>query len=343
MVKTLDEFKAELAAEDAVKDAEQEENALETTDESESTQETEETIETDEAEIESDEEGEGREPDPDKSDENEADDWLKGDDHESQAEKKFTDGDIGKVKSKLKTKLDKRHNSELEKLQAEIAQLRSGTQTPVTNLQKPKREDFYESDDPDEAYDSALIDYVSETAQAKVNASSESAKRKRLEVEQDLKISQGEDEHYSRAAELVSKSGITAEKYQAADSNFKQILEDMLPNNGDKVAAALVARLGAGSEKVVYNIGVNSAKQEKLKELLTNDSSGLDAYGYLVELKMELNSPVRRKTNAPKPAPSTKGNAVTSNTDKLLKKAEASGNIQEQVNVRRKIRLAGRK
>jgi len=340
MVMTREELQAEIDA-DAETTAEQGENVTEETAETETTQESDEAktdVTTDEEAEEAGEDGESETGEPEKA---EVEDWLKGDDHKSQAEKKFTDGDIGKVKAKLKSKFEKQHSGEIEELQAKIAELESGFTVVSDKLKKPKREDFDESDDPDAAYDDALTDYVVSKSQATVEAAQVTNKQQRIQAEQALKISQGEDEHYERAAVLVKKSGISAESYQAADSNFKQVIEDVIPGAGDQIAAALVSKLGEGSEKVVYNIGVNRAKQAELKSLLQSDQSGLDAAIYLAGLRAELNSTTKRKTNAPVPAPEVKGNIVLSDVKKQLAKAETSGDIQKQIDLRRKIRIAG--
>ena len=348
MAQTREEFKAAIADAEA---AQTDENAEVETEETEAPQAEEETPETEAGAEATQETEEVAETSEDESEETELEDWMKGDGHESQVDKKFSGEDVGIAKARLKTKLNKRHAGELEKKDARIAELEAlQTAAPASQpseLQKPKREQFDDADDPDEAFTDALMDWKLDKHKAGQAAATAATEQQQAQKEQLRKISQGEDDHYDRAAELVQKSNIPVEKYQAADTAFKQSIEVVVPNGGDDVAAALVARLGNGSEKVVYNIGVNAAKQEKLTELLKSDPSGLDAYGYLVELKLELNSPTKRKTKAPKPAPDVKGDVVENASIKALKKqyqaAVKTGNSQQRFDLRRKAKAAGAK
>lgn len=345
MAQTREEFKAANALAEA---AQTDENAEVETEETEAPQAEEETPETEAGTEDTKETDEDAESSEDESEEPELENWMKGDGHESQADKKFTGEDIGIAKARLKTKLNKRHEGELEKLQARITELETQPQSnQPSELQKPKREDFDDKDDPDEAFTDALMDWKLEKHQAGQAAATAATEQQRVQQDQATKVSQGEDDHYDRAEKLIEKSNIPAEKYQAADTAFKQSIESVIPTKGDEVSAMLVARLGEGSEKVVYNIGVNKAKQEKLTELLKSDPSGLDAYGYLVELKLELNSSTKRKTNAPKPAPTIKGDVVENASIKALKKqyqaAVKTGNSQQRFDLRRKAKAAGAK
>jgi len=313
--------------------AETDENLEVDTEETETSQESEGAEEADKTDDKAEDTDEGGEPKAEDTDEEEVEDWLKGDDHTSQAEKKFTDGDIGKAKAKLKAKV-KLKDGEIEKLQAEIAELKVPKQAQPSNLQKPKRDDFFEADDPEDAYTDALMDWKLNNHQATQAAANATVNQQRAQSENELRVSQGEDKHYERAGNLVNESNISSDKYQAADGAFRQAIEDVAPGDGDNIAAALVTRLGPGSEKVVYNMGVNKAKLVKFAELLRSDPMGLDAYGYLVELKTELNSPNKRKTNAPTPAAEVKGDMVVNDLKKQLEKAESSGDIQAQVSLK---------
>lgn len=340
MAQTLEELKAANAEAEA---AAEDENVSEEIEDESSPQEEESQDETETVEEEADSTEEVAETEAESAEESDAEDWMQSDEPKSQAEKKFTDGDIGKAKAKLKAKLADR-NSEIEKLKAELEAAKASS--PKTDkLVKPKREDFYESEDPDGDYMDALTDYKIQVNQAEQQARSASEATARQQQEQALEIAKSVDQHYERAVELSAKSGISAEQYQSADRVFREMVESIYPQAGDAIADALISNMGKGSEKVVYNLGVNATKRAELKALLEADKAGLKASIYLGKLTEQLASPSKRKTNAPAPAKTTKGDATENASLKALKKkydaAHKSGNDQEAFNLRRKARAKG--
>lgn len=344
MAITLKELKAQNAA-DAEENANQtDENTTEVEDETTSQ------VVEDETEIVADgdteEPNDGREPDSEGADDPDAEDWMNGDEPDSQADKKYSGTDIGNAKAKLRAKLEKKFDGETEKLQARIAELESVQQgAQPSGLERPKRDDFVDSDEPDEAYFEALTDWKLEKQKASQAAENATVETQRNQQANALKISQGVDAHYERAAELSEKSDIKPEAYQAADMAFRQAVDSVFPQAGDAIADGLISMLGKGSEKVMFSLGVNSQKRSEFISRLKEDPNGLKAMAYLGELKAELNAPKKRKSTAPQPAADTKGDASESSNIKALKKkyaaASKSGNQQEAFNIRMKGRAAG--
>ena len=246
-------------------------------------------------------------------------------------------------KGKL-SKAKEEHNAEIDKLKAEVAELKNGA-PPAKQLNRPKREDFYDHEDPDSAYLEALSDFNVEKSSAKQASKAKEAENNRQQQVLLDEINTGVDQHYERAVKLSEESGIKAETYQAADRTVRASIDAVVPGGGDIVTDKLIADLGEGSEKVFYSLGVNPAKRTKLQSLLTSDSSGLKAAMYLGELKAQLNAPKKRKTNAPKPAPHLNGDAAGGDEHKALKqeydKASDSGDTQAAFNARMKAREAG--
>lgn len=288
-------------------------------------------------------------PDDDepKGKEAETEDWMKPDDDQtssSNGEKKFGDTDIAAAKRKLRAKLEAKHESEAEKLKQRIKELeqRQGQQP---DLQKPKREDFYDKPDPDEAYAEAVAEWKWEqkNAESQAERAAREAERQRLERLQE--VSQGVDSHYTRAVKLAEESGISAEMYQSADFRVRQAVDAVFEGAGDSITDALIANLGEGSERVFYNLGVNKARLSQLQDLLKTDRTGIKAAVFLGSLKSELTAPQKRKSNAPKPAPVAEGDAAQSNRAKALKskydKAHAAGDSQAAFNAKREARQAG--
>lgn len=275
----------------------------------------------------------------------ELEDWMKSDDDQTSSnsgEKKFGDHDVAAAKKKLRAKLEAKHNDETEKLQKRIQELEQGKQP---DLQKPKRDDFYDQADPDEAYAEAVAEWKwnQKHAESQAEQAAKNAERQRLEKQQE--VSQGVDSHYQRAVTLAEESGISAEAYQAADFRVRQAVDEVFQGAGDSITDALIATLGEGSERVFYNLGVNKARLSELQTLLKSDSSGIRAAVYLGGLKRDLTAPQKRKSTTPKPAPTAEGDAPQSASVKALKskydKAHAKGDSQAAFDAKREARLAG--
>lgn len=257
------------------------------------------------------------------------------------AEKKYTGEDIGAAKAKVRAKLERK----IDERDEEIARLNEQLKVAKpSDAQKPRREDYYDADDPDEAFAEALVDWriKNQASQHAQHAEAEALKRQQAEAQ--AAISSEVDRHYERAVKLAADSGITPEAYQAADFNVRTMV-DALTGSGDSVVDALIATVGEGSEKVFYNLGINADRRNTFKSLLENDPTGLKATAYLGRLAGELSQPLKRKTNAPEPAPNLKGGAPTGDKFKALKKryaeAHRKGDRQSAFNIRREAKKAG--
>ena len=333
MAQTLEELKAEnAAAEVEVKTPPQE---VETE------------IEVVAAEVKAEESGEVVEPNEDETEKTEVEDWMQSDEPESQADKKYSGEDIGNAKAKLRSKLDKKHNTETDELKAEIERLKNG-RVDAKGLNRPKRDDFNDAEDPDEAYIEAFTDWKLEQSQAKAATKTKQGDQLKKAEEFKANVTKGVDQHYERAVELSENSGISPELYQSADLKVRQAVESVFPDAGDVITDTLITNLGKGSEKVFYNLGVNTAKRDEFKKLLSEDSSGMKAAMYLGTLKAELSAPNRRTTNAPSPAANISGDAQAGNDPfkadkKAYDNATKNGDTQAAFTARMKAKKAGAK
>lgn len=333
-VQTLDELKAENAKNE--KDPPQTEN------ENENPQGVTETPNTNSEDTTPPSEGEGAEAEVDDDDTG----WMDtGEETPSEnQDRKFTGSDIAAAKAKLKAKLRKR-DDELEALRAEVEALKKGNgHAPVSNTPnsaRPKRNDFDNADDPDEAFAEALFDWKMAQQNQQANAQTQNYQRKQAEQQLNAAV----DDHYTRAAKLATQSKITPEAYQASDLRVRTAIEGIFPNLGDAVTDGLIANLGEGSEKVFYNLGVNPTRLAELERRLREDKSGLKAAIYLGELRSSLAAPINRRSNAPAPAPTANGDVNASSNDAALKKryldAHRKGDQQAAFNARRDARKAG--
>lgn len=325
MANTLDELRAENAAEEAAKAQAPQPGASDVDDAAADD------LNTDDNLAEGGEGEEGQQAEPES--------WMKGDDQESHgADKKFTDSDIGAAKAKLRSKLEAKHQTELDELRNQLEELRRNTVSPQLSA-KPKRDYFYDQDDPDEAYTEALADWKLKETLSRQHQETQQyeMQRKQLEVQQSIESSV--DQHYERAAVLAAASGISPELYQSADHRVRSAIDGVFPGGGEQVTNSLIASLGEGSEKVFYNLGVSPKRLAELTSKLASDPSGLQASIYLGRLSAELVTPMRKKSNTPPPATTVQGDANTTDVGRNLQRryqeAHKKGDTQAAFNIRR--------
>lgn len=333
MEQTLEQLKAENAAREATQAPNPQDDAGEVIDEAADVDEPiEQTAESDEGESDT---------------QAEAEDWAKGDDQESQgAGKKFTDQDVAAAKNKLRAKLDRQHQSEIEKLQLQLEEERRKHQQVPQIGDKPKLEQFYDQDNPEEAFAEALVDWKMKASAAQQQVSHQQYEHQRKALEVQRRIEQSVDQHYERAAKLAEASGITPELYQSADLKVREAIESVFPGGGGEgVTNALIANLGEGSEKVLYNLGVNQARRNELVNLLKEDQSGLRASVFLGKLAAELSAPQRKRTNAPPPATQVQGDRKTTEAGRALhrkyEEAHKRGDVQAAIDLKSEAKRAG--
>lgn len=335
---TLAELKAENAkADDAAEGQENEATEDETASPPQADEvETEET-ETEETEEETEPEAETGETESEETD----DTWMQPEGHDSDADH-LSNAEAAKLRKKYQAKgearAERKYQEELAAANKRIAELESQSPAPTTGLVKPKREDFYDQDDPDEAYIEALGNYWEQKALAKVEAK-QAATEKTREAKALLKATEtAVDQHYERAAALAQRSNISPETYQAADRKVREAIEGIYPDNGDMIADQLIANLGEGSEKVFYNLGINPSRLSELTRRLTEDKSGLKASLYLGEVKGRLLQPHKRRSTAPGPAKTANGDGESESARSLKSKyteAHKQGNAQAAWNAKK--------
>lgn len=268
----------------------------------------------------------------------EPDDWMKG---EEEPAPQFTDSDVAKVRRKYKAeaKATKEENVELRK---ELDELKKKIETPVPaqTTDKPKREAFKTVEDYAEALtDWKLKNFKSENQSVQAAQQKEQAKKEHAQ-----KVAAAVDEHYGRAVKLSEKSGIKPETYQAADRVVREAIDSIFPDTGDAVTDALISSIGAGSEKVFYNLGVNPARRAELVKLLNEDRSGIKAAVYLGRLNTELSAPAKRESKAPDPPDPIQGDKANKGGDGgKLKKAydAAKDDVQKRLDLKKQAKAQG--
>ena len=273
------------------------------------------------------------------------DEWMRSDEQRSGSNAKFTDSDVANVRRKLKGKLQKEKDEkdvlaeENAALKAQLAGNSGGNtnQRPSAPVKMPMLSEFgYREAD----YQAAMRKWVQQEAAAthqniaKETSQTEAQRRAYEQSQKSL------DDHYARAGKLVEKANIEPEVYQKADTAVRNAVESVLPNGGDTITDGLIARLGEGSEKVIFFIGRNSAKQVELIESLRNDPSGISAAIMLGQLKTKL-STQNRDSGAPSPGSKVNGDGSGGvNVNKLKRKYE-SGDVQTRINIKRQAKKDG--
>lgn len=302
--------------------------------------------EIDESEEESSEESAAEESEEEEGEVLESEDWMKSDDEEEGEESaSFSDGDMAKLRRKMKGKAAEakaESDETIDKLEQKIKDLESGKSQKQETIERPKRDDFQD----DDAYDDALFEYRTDVKNAKTGASDAAKNLKDQRDAKDAVINDDVNKHYERAAKLAEKSGIKAETYQAADMRVRQAVEKIIPGGGDAIVDNLISVTGAGSEKVFYKLGVNPKKLEALIEKLQDNSGGLSAAAYLGNLSESLNNPTKKTSKAPAPGEDIEADGTTSATklkgmQKKYKEAHKSGDSQAAFNIKKKAKAAG--
>jgi len=264
---------------------------------------------------------------------------------EAEAEKTFTGNDIAAARRKEREKSDRRHNEENSKLQAEIDQLRQAGKP--ANGQKPKREDFYDQVDSDEAYLDALSDWKIDQKVVQAENRNRKLQAAQFQEQQQQATSQRVNQHYANAEKLIAGSNISAEMYATADQRVRNTIEAMVPGGGDAITERLIADLGEGSEKVFYNLGVNKQRMSEFVEKFKSDQTGIQAAMYLGRLQSKVGNPQTKKTTAPAPAPSINGDAngdqgkAANEFKKRYDSAHSKKDAQSAFNARADARSAG--
>lgn len=265
--------------------------------------------------------------------------WLADseDEQASGSGAKFSDGDVAAAKRKLRAKLEKQHNEELERIKAELEALKQSRTQPVT--QSVSKVPTLEQYDYDEAkYSAAMQAYVLNMVQGATQANQTQSKQ----AQQQQALERNVNDHYERAAQLVKKHNIDPDLYHDAGLNLRKTIEAAFPGQGDVITDQMLARLGEGSEKVEYHLGRNAQKREILKAKLLDDPTGLSASIYLGKVLAEVSEPARKQTRAPAPAArATGGEGVVSDELSMKKKYRAESDVQKRFDLRRKAKLAG--
>ena len=249
-------------------------------------------------------------------------------------------------------KADLRDTSdENAELKARIAALEGGNtpqaQAPKPTLgARPTREQF---DFDDNAYDVAVDEWNDAKFDLKLNerltTNQQSNNQEQAQQKAQQALQNNLSDHYERASKLVESGKVTAESFKSSDKMVRLSLDSMSPGNGENITNSIISTLnslGEGSEKVMYQLGVNETKMSRLQSLLITDPSGLSAVAYLGQLHSQVQTPSKRRSQAAKPSANADGETGSSGKAGTLQKQYAkSTDPQERVTMKRKARSNG--
>lgn len=239
---------------------------------------------------------------------------------------------------------------ENQELKERIAALETGSAPRSESipdlLPRPTRE---QHDWDDDAYDAAIDNWNDKRFEAKLNAHSQTNQQQsQKEAQQRVQteaLTKNVNSHYERAQKLVDDGKVNAESYQNADKMFRLEMDAMFKGEGNQVTDNLISTLsslGDGSEKVIYQLGVNPAKMNELKTHLTNDPSGLSAMAFLGRLQSEIQTPIKKRSQAPKPGAKVDGESGNAgNAGAMAKEYAKSTSVQYRISLKRKARKQG--
>ncbi len=316
--------------------------------------ETEEVAEIDEG-IETPEVDESAEVEEEQPPEEVTEKWLQTEGEEEskdreRGELKFTDSDVAKAKkkyaAKMSARLERDHETQIAELQSKIKELENRAVTPATSTQAPvvhvpKLSDFdYDEDRFNSAMASWHHDRAMQEAQAQTQKFEQERKLKTLQAARQENV----EAHYERAAKLIESANISAETYQNADRNVREVFDSVTPGNGDAATDHAISLLGEDSEKVMYYIGRNQQVQETLRQKLLQDPNGHAATVYLGKLAAEIVLPSKRKSTAPKPAPVLDGKKPSKSGEadrQRYLRAHKNNDLQEAIAIKMAAKAKG--
>lgn len=321
MVKSLEELKRENAESESTTE--------------EQTAAVQEEIQEEAAEVETEENAEPAVAEQSDAEETEVEAWMLAEEQAPANDGGFTGSDIAAAKRKLRSKLTKQHESETAALKAEIDSLKAQMQggvAPQAQASTQEAMPTLESCDYDDVkHQQAVAAWVDK----RISNQSQQTQQQQQQQQVATQLTEAVDSHYERAAKLSSEQNISPELYQQSDLAVRQAI------GSDEITDQLIARIGEGSEKVMYYLGRNPAARENLRSKLQSDPTGLSAMIMLGELKGQIATPSKKTSKARPPAKRADGGAAPANVGEKMKREYGKADLQGRISIKRKAKAEG--
>jgi len=180
-----------------------------------------------------------------------AEDWMAeaSKDDETNDEKIVPLETLISVRTKLKGKL-KEKDGELESLRKEIETLKQTVKAPVQQtVVTPVASKIPDSLDYDtqEQYQAAMDKYIADKVECSLGLVNQTNSAKQRQEAEHQERENAVKAHYERATKLLKDHGISGELYQNADLKVRQAIESVIPDGGDMITEELIKRMGEGS------------------------------------------------------------------------------------------------
>lgn len=312
--------------------------------ETDATQAEDEVFEDDAAEIETEESDDAGEQNQNEAEDNDAEAWMQTDEPASDDndDRQFTGSDVAAAKKKYGAKLERKHDEEKQELLERIKALESGNSAPVVDsTAKPKRDDFLDEDDPDEAFFEALTDWKIRSQNSQHQAQAQQLQEREAQKAAEAARNEKVGQHYQRAATLAEKSNISPEAYKSSDIKVRSAVESVLPKQGNIITDVLIESFGEGSEKIMFYLGRNDKELAKFQDHLRKDPTGISASIYLGKLESKVTAPTKRKSSAPKPSTKISGGQQTTSGSDWKRKYDKAETLQERIDIKYEAKKAG--
>jgi hypothetical protein len=238
----------------------------------------------------------------------------------------------------------KEKDSELDELRKQVEALKAGS-APIESEQvkptpRPTREQF---DFDDDLYDQAIDRWNDEKIERKLNShyntSQQQAQQEKQKQEFQLAQTKNLNDHYDRAQKLVDDGKITEDAFRNSDQIVRTSLERQFQGEGNDITNTLISTLnstGDDSEKVMFLLGNNPAKMQELQNLLSIQDGGLSAAMFLGQLQRDVKTPVKRRSQAPRPGSSAEGESGNGGKAGTLQKQYSKAeSVQERISLKR--------
>lgn len=290
--------------------------------------------------------------DTESNDEVEIESWMQSEEANSEDDAKGgfkPNHEAAKTRKRLKAKLNEK-DDELEQARAEIERLKAGNTDKPEVAQLPPRPTREQFDYDEDAYDKAIDEWNDKKLDARLSSHQQKASETQAQEAQrkayEKRVNDSLDSHYGRANKLIGEGKINEDAYNAAETNVRNAMERINKGAGDQITNNLITTLnniGEGSEKVMYQLGVNPSKLRELEEKIQQDPTGFTAVAYLGALQARISTPSKRRSSAPKPGVKVEGESGASGKAGSMKKAydKAEGDVQSRITLKRQARAQG--
>lgn len=226
---------------------------------------------------------------PEEPESDEVDIVFEGDDATEQAAQKQKTVTLPASKLAKLRESRREDRAEKERLQQELEQLRQQVTLAPPKQHEAAMPTLAGCDYDETAYAEKLNQWQQAQVQKQLQTYHQSLQQKQAQEAQAREAEQRINAHYDRAASLQVPD------YEDAERAVRDTL-------GGDLTDLMIARLGDGSEKMVYHLGKRPERVQELIASLQTDPSGLDAMMKLGEWRTKLVVKPKTKTISSAPA-----------------------------------------